>query len=227
MTFDLVHTPLDLGVTRLEASAGTGKTFALAGIFLRLLVEEKIPASDILVVTFTEAATAELRDRIRRRLAEALLALEGKPTDDALLLELVARTQSRREAAINSLRNALEIFDLISISTIHGFCQRTLQDSAFESGSLFNVELIADQDNLIREIAADYFSRQNYTDDALRVSVALRQNLTPDVFTVKAFSHLSRIEAAARCTRASVRNFGGGIEIDLPKMRSGMERNRR
>jgi len=56
MTFDLVNTPLDLGVTRLEASAGTGKTFALAGIFLRLLVEEQIPASDILVVTFTEAA---------------------------------------------------------------------------------------------------------------------------------------------------------------------------
>jgi exodeoxyribonuclease V beta subunit len=103
MTFDLVHTPLDLGVTRLEASAGTGKTFALAGIFLRLLVEEKIPASDILVVTFTEAATAELRDRIRRRLAEALLALEGKPTDDALLIALAARTQDRREAAINSL----------------------------------------------------------------------------------------------------------------------------
>jgi len=182
MTFDLVNTPLDFGVTRLEASAGTGKTFALAGVFLRLLVEENIPASDILVVTFTEAATAELRDRIRRRLAEALLALEGKPTEDALLLELVARTQARREAAINSLRNALEIFDLISISTIHGFCQRTLQDSAFESGSLFNVELVADQDNLIREIAADYFRRQNYSGDTLRASIALHQNLTPDVF---------------------------------------------
>jgi exodeoxyribonuclease V beta subunit len=182
LTFDLVHTPLDFGVTRLEASAGTGKTFALAGIFLRLLVEEKIPASDILVVTFTEAATAELRDRIRRRLAEALLALEGKPTDDALFLELIARTQERREAATNSLRNALEIFDLISISTIHGFCQRTLQDSAFESGSLFNVELVADQDNLIREIAADYFRRQNYSGNALRASIALHQNLTPDVF---------------------------------------------
>ena len=182
MTFDLVNTPLDFGVTRLEASAGTGKTFALAGIFLRLLVEEKIPASDILVVTFTEAATAELRDRIRRRLAEALLALEGKPTEDALLLELVARTETRREVAINSLRNALEIFDLISISTIHGFCQRTLQDSAFESGSLFNVELVADQDNLIREIAADYFRRQNYSGDTLRASIALHQNLTPDVF---------------------------------------------
>ena len=182
MTFNLVHTPLDLGVTRLEASAGTGKTFALAGIFLRLLVEEKIPASDILVVTFTEAATAELRDRIRRRLAEALLALEGKFTEDKLLLELVARTQARREAAINSLRNALEIFDLISISTIHGFCQRTLSDNAFESGGLFNVELVADQDSLIREIAADYFRRQTYSGDALRASIALHQNLTPDVF---------------------------------------------
>ena len=182
MTFDLVHTPLALGVTRLEASAGTGKTFALAGIFLRLLVEEKIPASDILVVTFTEAATAELRDRIRRRLAEALLALEGKPTEDKLLLALVAHTEDRRDAAINSLRNALEIFDLISISTIHGFCQRTLQDCAFESGSLFNVELIADQDSLIREIAADYFRRQIYSGGELLAGIALHQKLTPDVF---------------------------------------------
>jgi exodeoxyribonuclease V beta subunit len=182
MTFDLVNTPLDLGVTRLEASAGTGKTFALVGIFLRLLVEEKIPASDILVVTFTEAATAELRDRIRRRLSEALLALEGKSTEDKLLIELVARTQTRRNAAINSLRNALEIFDLISISTIHGFCQRTLADSAFESGILFNVELVADQDNLIREIAADYFRRQIHVGGAAQASIALHQKLTPDVF---------------------------------------------
>ena len=182
MTFDLVNTPLDLGVTRLEASAGTGKTFALAGIFLRLLIEEKIPASDILVVTFTEAATAELRDRIRRRLAEALRALAGEPTDDALLLALIDRTQNRRAAALNSLRNALEIFDLISISTIHGFCQRTLADSAFESGILFNVELVADQDNFIREIAADYFRRQVHASDAVPASLALHQKLTPDVF---------------------------------------------
>ncbi len=182
MTFDLVHTPLDLGVTRLEASAGTGKTHALAGLFLRLLIEEKIPASDILVVTFTEAATAELRDRIRRRLAEALRALEGQPTDDALLQALLIRTQERREAAVNALRNALEAFDLIAIATIHGFCQRTLQDCAFESGSLFNVELIASQANLIGEIAADYFRRQAYAGGALTASLALHQKLTPDVF---------------------------------------------
>ena len=59
------------------------------------------------------------------------------------------------DTAAQSLRNALEIFDLISIYTIHGFCQRTLQDSAFESGILFDVELVTDQDALIRETAAD------------------------------------------------------------------------
>jgi len=183
MTFDLVHTPLTLGVTRLEASAGTGKTYALAGLFLRLLVEEKVPASEILVVTFTEAATAELRDRIRRRLAEGLLALEGKPSDDKLLNELRVRTKDQREAAINSLRNALEIFDLITITTIHGFCQRMLQDNAFESGILFNVELVTDQDSLIREIAADYFRRQVHPGGVLLASLALHQKLTPDVFS--------------------------------------------
>jgi len=183
MTFDLVETKLDLGVTRLEASAGTGKTFALAGLFLRLLVEEKIPASEILVVTFTEAATAELRDRIRHRLVEALLALEGKPTEDELLKALAARPPECRTADIHSLRNALEIFDLISISTIHGFCQRTLQDSAFESGILFNVELVADQDSLIREIAADYFRQLVHSNGTLQAGLALHQRLTPDVFS--------------------------------------------
>ena len=71
MPFDLINTPINQGVTRLEASAGTGKTFTLAGLFLRLLLEHKVPATEILVVTYTKAATAELRDRIRRRLREA------------------------------------------------------------------------------------------------------------------------------------------------------------
>lgn len=99
MTFDLVTTPLDKGVTRLEASAGTGKTFALAGLFLRLLIGEKVPARDILVATFTEAATAELRDRIRKRLSEALAALEGKPSEDPLLIELAAFASARCRTA--------------------------------------------------------------------------------------------------------------------------------
>jgi exodeoxyribonuclease V beta subunit len=183
MTFDLVNTPLDKGVTRLEASAGTGKTFALAGLFLRLLLEEKIPARDILVVTFTEAATAELRDRIRRRLSEALAVLEGKTSQDPLLVALAARVQARRDAAARSLRNALEIFDLVSIYTIHGFCQRTLQDSAFESGILFDVELAADQDDLIRETAADYCRKELHQCDEVLASVAIHTKLNPEALS--------------------------------------------
>ena len=183
MTFDLITTPLAPGITRLEASAGTGKTYTLAGLFLRLLIEAEIPASEILVVTFTDAATAELRDRIRRRLQEALLALNGGPTTDPLLLALVERAQPRLAAAVQSLRNALEIFDLVSIHTIHGFCQRTLQDSAFESGILFDVELVTDPQPLLHEIAADYFRRLIHRGDPLLASVAIGRDLTPDALS--------------------------------------------
>lgn len=181
MNFDLAATPLHMGVSRLEASAGTGKTFTLAGLFLRLLLEYKVSPREILVVTFTEAATAELRDRIRLRLSEALAVLEGQPTEDALLARLAGQTQSQRKAAVASLRNAIEVFDLVSIHTIHGFCQRTLQDSAFESGILFDMELVPDQENLIRKTAADYCRRQWHGGDELMASVVLQAKLDPDV----------------------------------------------
>ena len=72
--FDLVETALRPGTTLIEASAGTGKTFTIAGLFLRLILERELSAREILVVTFTEAATEELRDRIRQTLASARLA---------------------------------------------------------------------------------------------------------------------------------------------------------
>ncbi len=183
MNFDLANTPINKGVNRLEASAGTGKTFALAGLFLRLLLEEKVSAREILVVTFTEAATAELRDRIRKRLAEVLVVLEGGTTTDPLLLRLAEQVKPRQSAAILSLRNALEVFDLVSICTIHGFCQRTLQDSAFESGILFDVELITDQQSLIREVAADYCRNRLHGCDPLMASIALQAKLDPDTLS--------------------------------------------
>ena len=117
--------PLD-GVHAVESSAGTGKTTALTRLYLRLVVERALAVDRILVVTFTEAATAELRDRIRRRLSEARAVLEGQPTRDPLLAQLNTMETSDRNAALLALRNALEVFDLVSIHTIHGFCQRTL-----------------------------------------------------------------------------------------------------
>jgi exodeoxyribonuclease V beta subunit len=183
MNFDLATAPLGKGVTRLEASAGTGKTFALAGIFLRLLLEERVSARDILVVTFTEAATAELRDRVRRRLSEARAVLEGQVTQDPLLSKLTALEPSARHAALLALRNALEVFDLVSIYTIHGFCQRTLQDSAFESGILFDMELVTDQEALLRETAADYCRNHLHDCDEVMASAALYAQLTPDILS--------------------------------------------
>jgi exodeoxyribonuclease V beta subunit len=182
-TFNPATTLLGRGITRLEASAGTGKTFALAGLFLRLLVEEKIPADKILVVTFTEAATAELRDRIRKRLLEALRMFEGAAPSDPFLMALRDKPETDVDSAVPLVRDALEMFDLVSIHTIHGFCQRTLQDSAFESGILFDVELVADQEGLIREVAADYFRRQIHQTDPLLTSVAVEKGVTPEVLS--------------------------------------------
>ena len=95
-TFDIHQAPLE-GTTLIEASAGTGKTYTLTGLFLRLLVDRKLPVERILVVTFTEAATGELKDRIRSRLLGALDVLSGGTSDDPFLQSLPAwRTRGGR-----------------------------------------------------------------------------------------------------------------------------------
>ena len=132
------------GTNLIEASAGTGKTHAIVSLFLRLVLERELPVSQILVVTFTEAATQELRHRIRIRLSEKLTRMQGAdsaPTDRARTL----------------LRTALSEFDRAAISTIHGFCQRVLADNSFESGSLFETGLTADQSDLLESAIADFW----------------------------------------------------------------------
>ena len=84
-SFDLATTPLGEGFCLIDASAGTGKTFTIAGLFLRLILERDVPVREILVVTFTEAATEELRGRIRKTLADAAVALAAGRTDDKAL----------------------------------------------------------------------------------------------------------------------------------------------
>ncbi len=117
----------------LEASAGTGKTWTLALLFLRLVLERRLGVDRILVVTFTRAATSELRDRIRARVREALDALDST-TDDPQLAALLARVEPG--VARQLLADALTQMDEAAICTIHGFCQRILQEHAFESGAV-------------------------------------------------------------------------------------------
>ncbi|MCI5220256.1 MAG: exodeoxyribonuclease V subunit beta, partial [Candidatus Electrothrix sp. LOE2] len=127
------------GQILIEASAGTGKTYTIALLFLRLLLEKGLSVDEILVVTFTKAATEELRGRIRQRIRQALDVLEGQETGDENLCKLLTQVKQylQNDRVKILLGDALTRMDEAAVYTIHGFCQRMLQDHAFESGSPF------------------------------------------------------------------------------------------
>lgn len=176
--FNLLESPLE-GTNLIEAGAGTGKTYTIAGLFLRLILEKSLSVNEILVVTFTEAATAELKDRIRSKLREAVGALSGERTEDAFLTALVKRHKSSK-TALGDLKVALRAFDQAAIFTIHGFCNRMLYEKAFESGSLFDTELVTEQENLKREIVDDFWRKHFCNASPLFVNYAISSKTSPD-----------------------------------------------
>ncbi|HMB43796.1 MAG TPA: UvrD-helicase domain-containing protein, partial [Luteimonas sp.] len=158
------------GVQLIEASAGTGKTFALATLYSRLIIERGLAVSSILAVTFTEAATKELRERLRRRLVLALRIVEATTTSTAVDIadnEEVRLTSALTTAAIaregsaalrQRLRIACAAMDLAPIHTIHGFCRRALADHALEAGQpLIERALIENEQALRAEVATDFW----------------------------------------------------------------------
>ncbi len=157
-----LEVPLE-GVQLIEASAGTGKTFAITTLVLRAVLEAERRIGEILVVTFTVAATAELRSRVRDRLRRAAAALADPAAagDDADLRALVERRQRIADPRADRARvqAALNEFDEAPIFTIHGFCQRVLHEFAFECGSPFDVDLIADPRLPLADAVRDYWTR--------------------------------------------------------------------
>ena len=137
---DVFDCPLE-GIRQIEASAGTGKTWNICGLYLRLLLEGRLEVQRILVVTFTNAATAELRERIRQRVVDTLAWLraeqagEPAPGGDVFVERLVRTARDRHglptDDMVARLELALATFDEASIFTIHGFCQRALADTPF------------------------------------------------------------------------------------------------
>ena len=168
---DVFNCPLD-GIHLIEASAGTGKTWNICGLYLRLLLEQGRSVEEILVVTFTKAATAELRERIRSRLAELGRALEqtwsgkGDPFIARLIGEVINSGRVERLDAQKRLRLALESFDAAAIFTIHGFCQRALAETPFAASAPFLFEFMADDTSLRHEAATDFW-RQHITHSPL------------------------------------------------------------
>ncbi|GHG77397.1 RecBCD enzyme subunit RecB [Alishewanella longhuensis] len=170
----ILNSPLQLPLTGsvlIEASAGTGKTFTIAALYVRFILAHlprlAAPATrntallpaDILVVTFTKAATAELKDRIRKRLVQAAAVFrDSDPLEDSVLTALKAEfaTELWPECAY-ALQMASEAMDEASVKTIHSWCQSVLREHAFSSGSLFSQQLITDLAPYKLEAVRDYW----------------------------------------------------------------------
>lgn len=194
LTLPLAHTNL------IEASAGTGKTWNIAALFVRLILlplpnhKQPLSIDKILLVTFTKAATAELKLRLRAKLDEALIALQETSNvieqpeklrehcPDDFLFELLQQALARELQPENAqqrvmlrLKAAISDFDNAAVYTIHSFCQRVLQDFAFLCGVPFNIELEAENDNSQLLVAAQDFWRKYIAPNALYARLVYRK----------------------------------------------------
>ncbi len=172
-TFHPGRVDLAAGTTLIEASAGTGKTYSIAALFLRFVLEEGLPVGKILAVTFGVAATRELKDRIRARLRDTLEAFRsGCPEAEEATARTLASGGSSGEA-IRRLQLALHSFDEAPIFTIHGFCQRMLTEHAFESGARYDAgQTVPHPRPLLEEVAADFWRSTFYPAPPLLAALA-------------------------------------------------------
>ena len=156
-----VTTPFDpvgdlrTGRWAVQASAGTGKTFALASLATRFVAERAVPPSELLVVTFTRAATSELRARVRDQMTEAAAVLAGNlpcPEGDVLMHHLMAMDRDER---LGRLRRAVTEFDAATITTIHGFATQVRGMLGVSSTVDAEARLVGDVYELIEQSCAD------------------------------------------------------------------------
>ncbi len=179
--FDPATTALNTRINLIEASAGTGKTFALTMLVLRLLVEQAIPIDQLLIVTFTKAATEELKDRVRKRLTEAkTLVSDPDYVGDSTLTTWLKSLELDKILIQQRLNVALLNIDQAGIFTIHGFCQRVLTEHALESGQLFATELISDISALKQLCTDDFWRKQISQRPIWQTAVLTSDYKTPD-----------------------------------------------
>ncbi|SEA55674.1 DNA helicase/exodeoxyribonuclease V, beta subunit [Thiothrix caldifontis] len=175
-TLNAQTVPLE-GTNLIEASAGTGKTWTISWLYLRLIAVYGLTVDKVLVVTYTEAATSELRDRIRKRLADALAFLEERPHEETYEVLL---TETPLHDCIQRLQLALVSFDEAAVFTIHGFCKRVLSENAFEARMPFETELVTNEDSLLTELTDKFWYQHFLKPDALHLRLLQKRSLTPD-----------------------------------------------
>lgn len=191
------------GQSLIEASAGTGKTYTITGLYLRYLLGMQIadePGSElnkplsveqILVVTFTDAATQEIKDRVRTRIIAARDGLLGLETKDQLINDIIS-TIDDKHRAFDLLDAAAKSMDEAAIFTIHGFCQRMLKQHAFESGVAFNLEFILDEREILLETIKDFWRTFVYPLNKEKTDAILDVFQAPEALFSKVFSLLNK-----------------------------------
>ena len=162
----------------IEASAGTGKTYTITNLYLRLLLghsdslNRPLASNEILVLTFTIAAVEELRYRIRARIVEARSAFSTGLSEDTFLQNLVNNSVDH-ERDRRLLAAATQLMDEAAIYTIHGFCARVLEEQSFEAGILFDQRLDGDRDQLLELATQDCFRQEVLTLPTIEREIAL------------------------------------------------------
>lgn len=208
---DIYTLPLQ-DIQLVEASAGTGKTWTIAGIYLRLLLESERTVDEILVVTFTKAATAELRERLRARISDVENALlEGGSSDPFCQWAVDTFTGPAREVALQKLESARRTFDEAAIHTIHAFCQRVLGEAQVPA-LLSEPEVITDEREILPGLLQEAWIR--HCSDALLADLVEASKITPDVI-------LQDVQALLRKPYLNLQSDNG--VVDGKTLRAGLQ----
>ncbi len=225
--FDLLGTlPAHPSTTVLQASAGTGKTFALAGLVTRYLAEGAATLDQMLLITFSRAASQELRERVRRQIADTVMAFEDPSTvgNNQLVGCLLTGTDQERAERKRRLRDALAGFDAATIATTHQFCQLVLKSLGVAGDTAANVTLLESLDDLLAEIVADLYLAhfgQDRDEPVLQYGAAL--NLAREVVNNPAAELRPRNPEPNTCAAVRV-DFAKKVvaELELRKRRLGV-----
>jgi exodeoxyribonuclease V beta subunit len=198
------------GTSLIEASAGTGKTWNIALLYLRLLLERKLGARQILVTTFTDAAAQELRARIRARLLDAERIVDANTFAGADLDDFLAErcAADGNGVVLARLRLALADIDMAPISTIHGFCRRVLADYPFDTGMPFALGEIVDENTLIRECVEDFWRARFLGGDVDPIELELVTEGTVSVGKLSEITAFAQSSPEARIEIATEQDLG-------------------
>lgn len=182
LPFDALNASLN-GSNLIEASAGTGKTYSIAILALRLILEKNISVEQILMVTFTKAAVAELHERVRLFIRLAQKASQGHAVSDSTIAHMVEHA-IQLEGALTikeRLNDAVLLLDEIAIMTIHSFCQQTLNEFAFETNQLFGAEMFTDLDSVVEQEVNEFWRVHITTMDVEVLSLLGYEELRQDI----------------------------------------------